>query len=71
MQSRDESSTADEWVNWDDQHPHSLEEIQVMLQETKEVALKREKAIAHAFSHQVLTTSLLPHSICSISAISC
>lgn len=51
--SRDESSTADEWVNWDDQHPHSLEEIQVMLQETKEVALKREKAIAHAFSHQM------------------
>ncbi|XP_058010069.1 protein IQ-DOMAIN 17 isoform X2 [Hevea brasiliensis] len=51
--SRDESSTADEWVNWDDQHPQSLEEIQVMLQETKQAALKREKALAHAFSRQI------------------
>jgi len=66
MQSRDESSTADEWVNWDDQHPQSLEEIQVMLQETKQAALKREKALAHAFSRQVLTSSFPPHFICSI-----
>ncbi|KAF2299495.1 hypothetical protein GH714_032248 [Hevea brasiliensis] len=51
--SRDESSTADEWVNWGDQHPQSLEEIQVMLQETKQAALKREKALAHAFSRQI------------------
>ncbi|KDP47069.1 hypothetical protein JCGZ_05096 [Jatropha curcas] len=53
---RDENNTTDEWVHWDE-NPQSLEEIQVLLQETKEeeeeVALKREKALAHAFSHQI------------------
>ena len=50
MQSRDGSSNVD--VHWDE-HPKTLEEIQAILQKTKEATLKREKALAHAFSHQV------------------
>ena len=53
MQSRDESySTADDWVHWDD-NPQTIEEIQVMLRKAKEAAMKREKALTNAFSHQV------------------
>jgi accessory colonization factor AcfC len=53
LQSRDESCIADDWIHWDD-HPQAIEEIQAMLQRAKEAALKRENALAHAFSHQVL-----------------
>ena len=52
MQSREESSNVDDWIQWDE-HPKALEEIQAILQKTKETTLKREKALAHAFSHQV------------------
>ncbi|XP_030937105.1 protein IQ-DOMAIN 14-like isoform X1 [Quercus lobata] len=55
MQSRDESSTADDWTHWDD-NPQTIEEIQVMLQKAKDAALKREKALANAFSHQMWRT---------------
>lgn len=58
MQSRDQSSTADDWVRWNDQHSQALEKIQSMLQDTKEVSLKREKKLAYAFSHQVTLTYL-------------
>ncbi|KAF8379802.1 hypothetical protein HHK36_029251 [Tetracentron sinense] len=47
--SRDGSSIADDW----DDRPHTPEEIQAMLQSRKEAALKREKALAYAFSHQI------------------
>ncbi|KAJ6969562.1 protein IQ-DOMAIN 17 [Populus alba] len=51
---RDASSTADDWVHCNNHKPKTLEEIQEMLQETKEVvALKREKALAYAFSQQI------------------
>ncbi|KAL9374658.1 hypothetical protein Peur_031537 [Populus x canadensis] len=51
---RDASSTADDWVHCNNYKPKTLEEIQEMLQETKEVvALKREKALAYAFSQQI------------------
>jgi accessory colonization factor AcfC len=53
LQSKDESGIADEWIHWDD-HPQTIEDIQAMLQRAKEAALKRENALAHAFSHQVL-----------------
>lgn len=54
LQCRDESSTADDWVHCNNYKPKTLEEIQEMLQETKEVvALKREKALDYAFSQQV------------------
>lgn len=44
--SRDESS------NWDE-NPKTLEEIQVMLQKTKEASMKRETSLAYAFSQQI------------------
>ncbi|XP_042519525.1 protein IQ-DOMAIN 17-like [Macadamia integrifolia] len=47
--SRDGSSTVDDW----DDRPHTVEEIQDMLQSKKEAAFKREKVLAHAFSHQI------------------
>ncbi|KAF6143747.1 hypothetical protein GIB67_041251 [Kingdonia uniflora] len=47
--SRDGSSLAEDW----DDRLHTLEETQAMLQSRKEAALKREKALAVAFSHQV------------------
>nr|DAD18040.1 TPA_asm: hypothetical protein HUJ06_019503 [Nelumbo nucifera] len=47
--SRDGSSIAGDW----DDRPHTVEEIQAMLQSKKEASLKREKALAYAFSHQV------------------
>ncbi|KAK2995897.1 hypothetical protein RJ640_028305 [Escallonia rubra] len=40
----------DEW----DSHLHTVEEFETLLQRTKEAALKREKALAQAFSNQVL-----------------
>lgn len=40
-------------MHWDDDHPQTLHNIRVVLQRTKEVAMKREKALADAFSHQV------------------
>jgi hypothetical protein len=53
LQCWDGSSTADDWFHCN-YHPKTLEEIQPMFQETKEVvALKREKALAYAFSQQV------------------
>ncbi|XP_002525813.2 protein IQ-DOMAIN 17 [Ricinus communis] len=51
--SRDLNSIANDWIHLADEHQESLEEIQEMLQETEEVAVKREKALAHAFSHQI------------------
>ncbi|XP_058085759.1 protein IQ-DOMAIN 17-like [Magnolia sinica] len=47
--SRDGSSVADDW----DDRPHTIEEIQAILQSRNEAALKREKALAYAFSHQI------------------
>ncbi|XP_043718416.1 protein IQ-DOMAIN 17-like [Telopea speciosissima] len=47
--SRDGSSIADDW----DDRPHTVDEIQAMLQSRKEAALKREKALAYAFSQQI------------------
>ncbi|KAK3232364.1 hypothetical protein Dsin_004245 [Dipteronia sinensis] len=55
--SREESSCGQDWIHWDYENPQALEEIQAMLQRTKEViALKREKSLAHAFSHQIWRT---------------
>ncbi|KAK9274716.1 hypothetical protein L1049_021967 [Liquidambar formosana] len=51
--SRDGSCIADDW----DDRPHKLEEIDAMLQSRKEAALKREKALAYAFSHQIWRSS--------------
>ncbi|XVE58284.1 hypothetical protein DITRI_Ditri04bG0158000 [Diplodiscus trichospermus] len=53
--SREESSDVDDWIHWDE-HPNTLEEIQAILQKTKEATLKREKALAHAFSHKIWRT---------------
>uniref|UniRef100_A0A6N2LLW8 DUF4005 domain-containing protein n=1 Tax=Salix viminalis TaxID=40686 RepID=A0A6N2LLW8_SALVM len=49
---RDESSTDDDWVHCNNYQPKTLEEI---LQETKVavLALRREKALANAFSQQI------------------
>ncbi|KAG6482966.1 hypothetical protein ZIOFF_059606 [Zingiber officinale] len=46
--SREGSSFADDW----DDRPRTVEEIEAMLQLRKEVALKRERALSYAFSHQ-------------------
>ncbi|XWS50273.1 hypothetical protein CRYUN_Cryun12cG0074100 [Craigia yunnanensis] len=50
--SREESGNVDDWIHWDE-HPKTLEEIQAILQKTKEAILKREKVLVHAFSHQI------------------
>ena len=42
--------------DWDDR-PHASEEIEAMLLSRKEAALKREKALAYAFSHKVCSSS--------------
>ncbi|XP_021290128.1 protein IQ-DOMAIN 1-like [Herrania umbratica] len=47
--SRDMSCTTDEW----DDRPQTSEEIEAILQNKKEAALKREKALAYAFSKQI------------------
>ncbi|XWS48730.1 hypothetical protein CRYUN_Cryun13aG0101300 [Craigia yunnanensis] len=47
--SRDMSCTTDEW----DDRPQTSEEIEALLQTKKEAALKREKALAYAFSNQI------------------
>jgi hypothetical protein len=54
LQCRDHgSSTTDDWFHCN-YHPKTLEEIQSMLREKKEVVdLKRERALAYAFSQQV------------------
>jgi len=49
------SSFADDW----DDRPRTIEEIQAMLQSRKEAALKKERALSYAFSHQVSGTKLL------------
>ncbi|KAG5233657.1 hypothetical protein OIU77_001029 [Salix suchowensis] len=47
------SSTTDDWFHCN-YHPKTLEEIQSMLREKKEVVdLKRERALAYAFSQQI------------------
>ncbi|XP_019710908.1 protein IQ-DOMAIN 18 [Elaeis guineensis] len=46
--SREGSSYADVW----DDRPRTIEEIQAMVQSRKEAALKRERALSYAFSHQ-------------------
>ncbi|KAJ1266950.1 hypothetical protein BS78_07G019100 [Paspalum vaginatum] len=48
--SRDGSSVAAD--DWDDR-PRTIEEIQAMLQTRKDAALKRERALSYAFSHQI------------------
>ncbi|XVF12752.1 hypothetical protein REPUB_Repub08aG0146500 [Reevesia pubescens] len=53
--SREESGNVDDWIHWDEQ-PKTLEEIQAILQKTKEATLKREKALACSFSHQIWRT---------------
>lgn len=53
INSGDESSWADERIRWDEQ-PQTLEEIKNMLQNnTKERALRREEDLAHVFSKQM------------------
>ncbi|MBA0593532.1 protein IQ-DOMAIN 18 [Gossypium raimondii] len=47
--SRDMSCTTDEW----DDRPQTSEEIEALLLTKKEAALKREKALAYAFSNQI------------------
>lgn len=47
--SRDGSTVADDW----DERPRTIEDIQTMLQTRKEAALKRERALSHAFSNQI------------------
>ncbi|XP_042421279.1 protein IQ-DOMAIN 18-like [Zingiber officinale] len=47
--SREGSSFADDW----DDRPRTVEEIEAMLQLRKEVALKRERELSYAFSHQL------------------
>ncbi|XP_048502656.1 protein IQ-DOMAIN 17 isoform X2 [Beta vulgaris subsp. vulgaris] len=47
--SREPSSLADDW----DERPHTIEEVKAMLQNRKDAALKREKSLSHAFSHQM------------------
>ncbi|KAF5732453.1 hypothetical protein HS088_TW18G01148 [Tripterygium wilfordii] len=44
-------SSAD-WVDWDG-HSQTHDKLQAMLQKTKDLALKREKALAFAFSQQI------------------
>ncbi|XP_008777584.2 protein IQ-DOMAIN 1-like [Phoenix dactylifera] len=46
--SREGSSYADDW----DDRPRTIEDIQAMVQCRKEAALKRERALSYAFSHQ-------------------
>ncbi|XP_068635143.1 protein IQ-DOMAIN 17-like isoform X2 [Aristolochia californica] len=57
--SREGSSIADDW----DDRPHTLDEIQAMIQTRKEAALKREKALAYAFSHQIWRSGRNPSSV--------
>ncbi|XP_065858974.1 protein IQ-DOMAIN 17-like [Euphorbia lathyris] len=47
--SRDISSVLDEW----DERPYTNEEIESIVEGQKEAALKREKALAYAFSNQI------------------
>ncbi|OVA04723.1 IQ motif [Macleaya cordata] len=47
--SRDGSSIHDDW----DDRPHTLDEMQAMLQSRQEAAFKREKALSYAFSQQI------------------
>ncbi|CAL9112639.1 unnamed protein product [Musa textilis] len=56
MQSRDGSSFADDW----DDRPRTMEEIQAMLQVRKEAALKRERALSYALSHQLWRSDRTP-----------
>ncbi|KAJ0968759.1 hypothetical protein J5N97_021636 [Dioscorea zingiberensis] len=49
VQSRDGSSFADEW----DERPRTIEEIQALLQSRKDAAVRRERALSHAFSQQI------------------
>ncbi|KAK9292349.1 hypothetical protein L1049_020315 [Liquidambar formosana] len=55
--SREGSNMTDDW----DDSPHTVEEIQAMLGKTKEAALKREKALAYAFSHQIWKSGREPY----------
>ncbi|KAK4601145.1 hypothetical protein RGQ29_010637 [Quercus rubra] len=47
--SKDTCCDVDDW----DDRPHTSEEIEAMLLSRKEAALKREKALAYAFSHKI------------------
>lgn len=59
LQSKDRSCIADEWCD----RPHGIEEIEALFRSRKEGALKREKALAYAFSHQVLLFVSVPLSV--------
>lgn len=54
--SKDTSYAVDDW----DDRPHTTEEIEAMLLSRKEAALKREKALAYAFSHKIWGSSRNP-----------
>ncbi|XP_068314532.1 protein IQ-DOMAIN 17-like [Pyrus communis] len=57
--SKDEESCAlDDLIHWDNLKPKTLEQIQAMLQKTKQAALKRERStsLAYAFSSQKLSS---------------
>ncbi|GKV04033.1 hypothetical protein SLEP1_g16250 [Rubroshorea leprosula] len=56
--SRDMSCITDDW----DDTPHTGEEIEAMLQGKKEAALRREKALAYAFSSQIWRSRRNPSS---------
>ncbi|XP_039137538.1 protein IQ-DOMAIN 14-like [Dioscorea cayenensis subsp. rotundata] len=49
IQSRDGSSFADDW----DERPHTIQEIQALLQSRKEAVIRRERDLSHAFSQQL------------------
>ncbi|XP_042424685.1 protein IQ-DOMAIN 17-like [Zingiber officinale] len=49
MHSREGSSFAEDWND----HPRTMEEIQSMLRLQRDAALKRERALSYAFSHQL------------------
>ncbi|MBA0702492.1 hypothetical protein Goari_027045 [Gossypium aridum] len=53
--SREESNYDDDWRTHWDEHPKTLKEIQAILQKTKQATMKREKALAQAFSNQIWT----------------
>lgn len=52
LQSRDGSSIAENW----DERPHTLQELEAILQSRKEAAFMRETSLANSFSQQVHDT---------------
>ncbi|KAM1613734.1 hypothetical protein PS2_002193 [Malus domestica] len=54
----EESSALDDLIHWDNLKPKTLEQIEAMLQKTKQAALKSERStsLAYAFSSQKLSS---------------